>query len=28
VAANPDTDEASRAKQYIAKIDAALGAHP
>lgn len=28
VAANPDTDEASRAKQYIAKIDAALAAHP
>jgi hypothetical protein len=24
VAANPDTDEANRARQYIAKIDAAL----
>ena len=28
VAANPDTDEASRAKQYIAQIDAALASHP
>lgn len=28
VAANPDTDEASRARQYIAKIDAALSSHP
>jgi tetratricopeptide (TPR) repeat protein len=28
VAANPDTDEASRARQYIAKIDAALASHP
>jgi tetratricopeptide (TPR) repeat protein len=28
VAANPDTDEASRARQYIARIDAALGSHP
>ena len=28
VAAIPDTDEASRAKQYIAQIDAALASHP
>ena len=28
VAANPDTDEASRARQYIARIDAALASHP
>ncbi len=28
VAANPDTDEASRARQYIARIDAALGSKP
>lgn len=28
VAANPDTDEASRARQYIARIDAALSAKP
>ncbi len=28
VAANPDTDEASRARQYIARIDAALDSHP
>lgn len=28
VAANPDTDEASRARQYLARIDAALASHP
>lgn len=28
VAANPDTDEANRARQYIAKIDATLASHP
>jgi hypothetical protein len=28
VAAHPDPDEASRAKQYIAQIDAALASHP
>jgi tetratricopeptide (TPR) repeat protein len=28
VTVNPDTDEASRARQYIARIDAALGTHP
>ena len=28
VAANPETDEAHRARQYIAKIDAALASHP
>jgi tetratricopeptide (TPR) repeat protein len=28
LATNPDTDEASRARQYIAQIDAALAAHP
>jgi hypothetical protein len=26
--ANPDTDEAGRARQYIARIDAALASHP
>lgn len=28
VAANPDTDEANRARQYISRIDAALASHP
>lgn len=28
VAANPDTDEATRARQYIARIDAALASRP
>jgi hypothetical protein len=28
VTANPDTDEANRARQYIARIDAALTANP
>ena len=28
VTVNPDTDEAGRAKQYIARIDAALASHP
>lgn len=28
VSINPDTDEAGRAKQYVAQIDAALAAHP
>ncbi|MGB6686930.1 MAG: tetratricopeptide repeat protein [Terracidiphilus sp.] len=28
VTVNPDTDEASRARQYIVRIDAALAAHP
>lgn len=28
VTVNPDTDEAGRARQYIAKIDAALASHP
>jgi uncharacterized caspase-like protein/tetratricopeptide (TPR) repeat protein len=28
VTVNPDTDEASRARQYIARIDAALATHP
>lgn len=28
VVANPDTDEANRARQYITRIDAALTAHP
>ena len=27
IAANPDTDEASRARQYITRIDSALGSH-
>jgi uncharacterized caspase-like protein/tetratricopeptide (TPR) repeat protein len=28
VSSNPDTDEAGRAKQYVAQIDAALSTHP
>jgi uncharacterized caspase-like protein/tetratricopeptide (TPR) repeat protein len=28
ISSNPDTDEAGRARQYVAKIDAALATHP